>query len=90
LAKVAAIAPHLALFVRFAAVWNRERVDSSFMQFANCSLPTGEAGTRERIDAGISVGRGEIIDDLSDVRIVDRRAVDLDHLGHFGLPKNPS
>src|SRR6202022_4124223 len=35
----------------------------------------------------ISVGRGEIIDDLANVGILDRRAIDLDHLRHFGLPE---
>src|SRR5258705_10575205 len=33
------------------------------------------------------VGRGQIIDDLANVRIVDRRAIDLDHLRDFGLPE---
>ena len=37
--------------------------------------------------SAISIIRGEIVDDLSDIRIVDRRAVDLDHLGHFRLPE---
>src|SRR5216684_8156535 len=35
----------------------------------------------------ISVGRGEIVDDLADVGILDRRAIDLDHLRHFSLPE---
>src|SRR5258707_11798632 len=34
-----------------------------------------------------SIGRGEIVDDLADVGILDRRAIDLDHLRHFGLPE---
>jgi hypothetical protein len=34
----------------------------------------GETGARERIQVRISARRGEIIDDLSDIRIVDRRA----------------
>src|SRR3954467_6792354 len=34
-----------------------------------------------------SVVGGQIIHDLSDVRILDRRAVDLDHLGHFRRPE---
>src|SRR5258708_20327003 len=33
------------------------------------------------------VGRGQIIDDLANVRIVDRRAIDLDHLRDLGLPE---
>src|SRR6266481_5076725 len=33
------------------------------------------------------VGRGQIIDDLANVRIVDRRAIDLDHFRDFGLPE---
>jgi len=35
----------------------------------------------------ISIIRGEIIHDLSDIRIFDRRAIDLDHLGHFRRPE---
>src|SRR5258707_11911849 len=34
-----------------------------------------------------SIGRGEIVDDLASVGILDRRAIDLDHLRHFGLPE---
>jgi hypothetical protein len=34
-----------------------------------------------------SVRRGEVIDDLGNVPIVDRGTIDLDHLAHFGLPK---
>src|SRR6266496_4248410 len=33
------------------------------------------------------IGRGQIIDDLANVGIVDRRAIDLDHLRDFGLPE---
>src|SRR4030088_2517910 len=46
-----------------------------------------DAGARGSGWKRISVGRGEIIDDLANVRIVDRRAIDLDHLCHFGLPE---
>src|SRR5258707_12746632 len=37
--------------------------------------------------AARSVIGGEIVDDLADVALVDRGAVDLDHLGDFGLPE---
>ena len=33
------------------------------------------------------VGRGQVLDDLRDVLLVDRRAVDLDHLRDLGLPE---
>jgi hypothetical protein len=33
------------------------------------------------------MGGGEIIDDLGNIRIVDRCAINLDHLGHLGLPE---
>src|SRR4029077_12250724 len=46
-----------------------------------------QAGAADRASRRISVRRGEILDDLADVRLVDRRAIDLDHLGHFGSPK---
>ena len=36
----------------------------------------------------ITVGRGEIVDDLGDVGVVDRRAIGLDHFRHFGLPES--
>ena len=42
-------------------------------------------GARASVSNQVSVGRGEIIDDLANVRIVDRRAIDLDHLRYFGL-----
>ena len=44
-------------------------------------------GTRPDLDR-ISVGRGEIVDDLGDVGVVDRRARGLDHFRHFGLPES--
>src|SRR5437879_6964459 len=50
---------------------------------APCHADARARFTSERI----SVGRGEIIDDLANVRILDRRAIDLDHLRHFGLPE---
>jgi len=34
-----------------------------------------------------SISRGQIVDDLADIGIVDRCAIDLDHLGHLGLQK---
>src|ERR1700681_850016 len=34
-----------------------------------------------------SICRRQIVDDLADIGILDRRAVDFDHLGHFGLPE---
>src|SRR5262249_13606731 len=34
-----------------------------------------------------SIGRGEIVDGLAGIGIVDRRAIDLDHLGYLGLPE---
>src|ERR1700704_956397 len=46
-----------------------------------------DAGARGSGWKRISVGRGEIIDDLANVRIIDRRAIDFDHLRHFGLPE---
>src|SRR6185437_3269498 len=33
------------------------------------------------------VGRRQVLDDRRDVLLVDRRAVDLDHLGDLGLPE---
>jgi hypothetical protein len=34
-----------------------------------------------------SIGCGEIVDNLANVDILDRRTIDLDHLRHFGLPE---
>src|ERR1700704_168032 len=46
-----------------------------------------DAGARGSGWKRTSVGRGEIIDDLANVRILDRGAIDFDHLRHFGLPE---
>jgi hypothetical protein len=35
-----------------------------------------------------SVSRGQIVDDLADICVLDRRAIDLDHLGHLRLPES--
>jgi hypothetical protein len=45
--------------------------------------PTGMRRERPRA----SIRRREILDDLADVGIVDRRTIDLDHLGYLGLPE---
>src|SRR5437870_1145449 len=53
------------------------------------TLRTAEARRQARCarTVQISVRRCEIVDDPADLLLVDRRAVDLDHLGHFRLPK---
>src|SRR5258708_2304392 len=52
------------------------------------TFPVGRiASARDSALNRILVGRGEVIDDLADIGIVDRRTVDLDHLGDFRLPE---
>ena len=50
-------------------------------------LATGGQESRSVSLARTSIGRGEIRRRSSDIGIIDRCAVDLDHLGHLGLPE---
>src|SRR5207244_6648346 len=70
-----------AAFARFLRSFTRQE--------ARLNRPASDAARRARTACWheSSVGRSEVFDDLSDVSIVDRRTIDLDHLGHFGLPE---
>jgi hypothetical protein len=86
--KTASIEPHLAFFVHFAGGWNPgPRAVHILSSLVIAALHARRDGAFEWIPVWISVRHGGIVDDLSDIRIVDRGAIDLDHLGHFGLQK---
>jgi hypothetical protein len=60
-------------------------IDAATKQF--CGIPFRGSPRQRATGAAHSMGRGKIFDDVADGGVVDRRAVDLDHLGHLGLKK---
>jgi hypothetical protein len=81
----------LRIFACFTIIWRGE--DRKMPMFSILSngrspaFPSHRCRVRGPDLHRISVGRGEIIDDFGDVGVVDRRAIGLDHLRHFGLPE---
>src|SRR5260370_4741808 len=80
-----------ALFACFAIIGGGETMatatGSNLLKRGSTGHPLTLPSARDSAWKRSSIGRGEIVDDLASVGILDRRAIDLDHLRHFGLPE---